>query len=707
VVAIASPSSGAIVSDTIPVRASVSIIGFLTVASVEFRRDGVPIGVDASAPYEVVWNTTTTSEGSHTLTAVARDLLGVRWTSNPVTVTVSNGPPPDTSPPTVAIDSPPSGAPVSGTITVTASASDDVAVAGVQFLVDGEAVGAEATTAPYSVAWDTTTVSDGEHTLTARARDAGDNLSTSAPVRVTVANTAPPPGGPTRFEETAATLAPGGTWSEVTSANSGVGLSGDRAVFAAAAGATATFTFTGTGVSWIGFRCEICGIAEVLIDDALVAEVDTFSPTRPAVSESVWDSPVLAASSHTLTIRVTGRMNPSSSNVNVVVDALDVTNDGVAPPPAGDTAPPTVAITSPADPATVSGTITVKASATDDVGVAGVQFFVDGTALGAEATTAPYAVAWDTTTVGDGSHTLTAVARDAAGHMTASAPVTVTVSNASPPPPAAAFAPGDVFASLETGSVQWRGSDGTLKADLVGRVPGASEGIRFDAAGNLYVAHWCADDACTTGNTVEKFDVHGASQGTVGSGYNCNPHALAFDTAGSMYVGQSHCTGAVLKLSPGQPPIAYAVAPENAGAFWIDIARDGCTIFYTSWGPNVKRFDACTNAQLADFNRATLPGGETHGLRVLPDGGVLVSSGAVVARLDSTGALVQTYSVSTGEPQYWAGLDLVGDGTFWVVNYLTSNIYKFDLTTGAVRASFNTGTPARTVVDVGVSRGAR
>ena len=121
---------------------------------------------------------------------------------------------------------------------------------------------------------------------------------------------------------------------------------------------------------------------------------------------------------------------------------------------------------------------------------------------------------------------------------------------------------------------------------------------------------------------------------------------------------------------------------------------------------DVKRFDVCTDTQLADFNRAPLPGGETHGLRVLPDGGVLVTSGAVVSRLDSTGALVQTYRVSTGEPQYWAGVDLVGDGTFWAVNYLSSNVYKFDLTTGAVLASFTTGTPAQTVVDVGVSPGA-
>jgi hypothetical protein len=50
-------------------------------------------------------------------------------------------------------------------------------------------------------------------------------------------------------------------------------------------------------------------------------------------------------------------------------------------------------------------------------------------------------------------------------------------------------------------------------------------------------------------------------------------------------------------------------------------------------------------------------------------------------------------------------VDLVGDGTFWAVNYYTSNVYRFDLTTGAVVGGFNTGTPAETAVDVRVSRG--
>src|SRR5206468_827181 len=126
---------------------------------------------DTSSPYSISWDTTTASNGSHTLTAVARDAAGKGASWAAVTVTVSNAPPPDTTPPTVAITSPSEGATVSGAVTVAASASDNVGVAGVQFFVDGAPLGAEDTTAPYAAAWDTTTASNGSHTLTAVARD--------------------------------------------------------------------------------------------------------------------------------------------------------------------------------------------------------------------------------------------------------------------------------------------------------------------------------------------------------------------------------------------------------------------------------------------------------------------------------------------------------------------------------------------------------
>lgn len=96
---------------------------------------------------------------------------------------------------------------------------------------------------------------------------------------------------------------------------------------------------------------------------------------------------------------------------------------------APDTTPPTVSITAPANGATVSGTVAVTASASDNVAVVGVQFKLDGVNLSTEDTTSPYSISWDTTTATNGAHTLTAVARDAAGNTTTSTVVNVTVSN--------------------------------------------------------------------------------------------------------------------------------------------------------------------------------------------------------------------------------------------------------------------------------------
>ncbi len=100
------------------------------------------------------------------------------------------GPPQDTTPPNVSITSPALGAQISGSYPLSANASDNVGVVGVQFFVDGNAVGPEDTTAPYSVSLQTSTLPDGPHVVTARARDAAGNTATSLPINTTIANVA-------------------------------------------------------------------------------------------------------------------------------------------------------------------------------------------------------------------------------------------------------------------------------------------------------------------------------------------------------------------------------------------------------------------------------------------------------------------------------------------------------------------------------------
>jgi hypothetical protein len=92
----------------------------------------------------------------------------------------------------------------------------------------------------------------------------------------------------------------------------------------------------------------------------------------------------------------------------------------------GDTTPPTVSLTAPLVNSTLSGTMTISANATDNVGVASVQFLLDGADLGSEVTAAPYSVNWDTSIVAAGTHTLSAIAKDAAGNSATATAVTVT-----------------------------------------------------------------------------------------------------------------------------------------------------------------------------------------------------------------------------------------------------------------------------------------
>ncbi len=440
-----------------------------------------------------------TANFSATATDQAGNLSGC---STPVPYTEVSS---DNLPPGASVTAPAAGSVVSRTVTVSANASDNVGVAGVQFLLDGASLGAEDTTAPYSIQWDTTTASNGVHTLQARARDTAGNLGTSSSsVTVTVSNSAPPtPAGLVAgwaFNESLgtsvndvsgngnnATLQNGPTW---TPGKYGGGLRFDGVNDFLTAPSSPSLNFSGSAMTlsmWInplagggdqvpfakfwsgsmsspyyqygleldggttphfylgsagGLTGASMGSQLALGQWSHLAIVFNGTSARFYVNGNLVSSPSLAGSITArdsllymaADLRPSQFFNGSLDDVRVYNRAespAEVVNDLNTPltAPASDPTGPSVSITSPANDAVVSGNRIITADASDDVGVAGVQFYVDGAPQGPEDMTAPYGANWDTRQIPNGAHTLTARARDSDNKTTLSAVVNVTVAN--------------------------------------------------------------------------------------------------------------------------------------------------------------------------------------------------------------------------------------------------------------------------------------
>jgi|GEM_PF-2110462 VCBS repeat-containing protein len=205
--------------------------------------------------------------------------------------------------------------------------------------------------------------------------------------------------------------------------------------------------FLNSNVATVSLTVTFVNQPPVAVNDSYsTAQGVALSVTAPGVltNDSDVDSPVITAilvtnpAHGTLTLNSNGsftytpfisysgadsftyKANDGFLDSNVATVSLTITPDATAP---------TTSITSPANGATVSGSINVQASASDNIGVTKVEFYLDGT-LKSTATTSPYAWSWATTASANGSHTLTTKAYDAAGNVGTSSAVAVTVSNA-------------------------------------------------------------------------------------------------------------------------------------------------------------------------------------------------------------------------------------------------------------------------------------
>jgi hypothetical protein len=361
VVTMSSPGSGQTVSGTVPVSADVSIVGFLTVQSVQFQLDGQNVGgADTSAPYSISWNTATTSDGSHTLTAVARTLLGaLQFTSNPVTVTVSNNvtPPPPASTrfeendPSVSYTSGWTQGDNSETWSGGTAAFSGAPGAQASFTFTGPSVtwiGArDSTTGIARVSLDgvflrnvdtysktkeirvpmfeATDLANTSHTLTIEVT--GQQNASAAGNVIVIDAFDVPAVTITRLQETDPSVSfSAGNWVQGdTSRPWSAGIT----ALANQPNAQAQFSFIGTAVTWIGANGPQTGMANVFIDGALVASnLDTYAPTEH-FQAPIFTASGLTETSHTLSIQVTGQHNPAATDAIVVVDAFEVITSGV------------------------------------------------------------------------------------------------------------------------------------------------------------------------------------------------------------------------------------------------------------------------------------------------------------------------------------------------------------------------------------------
>jgi hypothetical protein len=156
----------------------------------------------------------------------------------------------------------------------------------------------------------------------------------------------------------------------------------------------------------------------------VLSTLATFSNLNHATGYQQKTFDLTSFKGQTIQIFLQGKEDFTLQTSFVVDDfALNVTTPGT------DTTPPTTSITAPANGVTVSGTVAINATASDNVGVAQMQILIDGGVAVSNTNATSLSFNWNTTTVANGSHTIVSKAFDAAGNVGTSTTVTVTVSN--------------------------------------------------------------------------------------------------------------------------------------------------------------------------------------------------------------------------------------------------------------------------------------
>lgn len=387
--AITYPASGMQVSGEVNITVSATDNSG-SMGQVDFSIDGNSVYVDMNEPFEYSWDTAAeTEDEAHVISITLEDPSGNQAVLNPITVTVNNQSDTDDTPPVVTITYPTAGQQVNGTVTVSVTAEDDQGIERVEFFIDGESEWV-APFSPYSFNWDTETEGtegdDEYHIIGVTAYDITGNTTSAAPVTVFVDNfDNEPPAG------------------QIISPYPGQVVS-DSVVIEISATDN-----------------EGIDLVEISIDGAVVSELSS-SPFRYN-----WDTTLETEDQdHGISALII-----DLSNNITYVDPISVFVDNQAPE---DTTPPIAVISNPLSGQEVSGIVGFTVMAQDDMGIAAVEFFIDGSSVAVENTsvdsTSTYSYNWDTSSLDNNSqHTLSAQVTDTSNNTTLAQPILVTVEN--------------------------------------------------------------------------------------------------------------------------------------------------------------------------------------------------------------------------------------------------------------------------------------
>ena len=639
---------------------------------------------------DTIVSSTATDSGSITEPAGAYTITAFGGTYSPhgpvygtvtgsVTYTIN-----DTTPPTVTITSPTANAQVGGTILIQAAASDNIGITKIEFYLDN-VLFQTATTPPYQCSWDTTWYG-GSHTIKAIAYDPALNTgSYSVPVTldhqaysVSSDNGAPqsvtfcpPLCVMVNYQydlSRAITISNYGSFTIATSGGAVVNyLSGSgTGSFLAQAGTTYTMSVNGGSAGNEGAVAYGSGSGAVnyLLEDRIPPTVAITSPANGSfVKGSITvninahdenevagtalylDGKLLSSdlidttaypngSCHTLQAKATDEAgNVGTSNlINITVDNQ----------------PPSLTITSPAANSRVSDTVTIQATATDNIGVVKIELYIDGSLVNT-LTSPPYQYSWNTTWL-SGSHTIQMIAYDPAGN-TATQTETVTLDHITRSLTAANGAPSQInFVVSGSGVVNWQCN---YNATIYNSAPYFNI---LDNNSNTIVAQLSSGSGSFTAQTGTTYTIN-----AYGGSYNLAPSGMIYGTM----------TGSV-SFSDITPPTVNILINNNTAV--------NNTVLN---GPLTVTASALDDNGIANVTKLTLLNSSGQGILDLlanssfgsdqyPDGNYAIQAIAYDDAMNQATATVNVTFANTPVLTV-ANTNLKPDGAVWTHNPVTLN----------------------------------